>query len=535
MPTCNMTVKAWRCMAVAPHFLASRTALEVLKEGGDAIEAMVAAAATIAMVYPHMTGLGGDAFWLIHEPGQEPVGIDACGGAAGCLDPSFYAERGLDAIPQRGPLAANTVAGTVSGWERALALSRQRWGGRMPLSRLFADAIHYGERGVPVTASQMRSTCAKLPELEAQPGFRECFLVDGEPPAEGSLFFQPKMAATLRHLSRAGLDDFYRGELAQTIAADLAACGSPLALSDLNGYQAELRQPLALAHSLGTLYNLPPPTQGVVSLMILGILDRLGLGEMEPGSADYVHCVVEATKQAFKVRDAHITDPRYMRIDAQDCLQADFLEPLAGAINLDKALPWGKGRGPGDTVWMGVVDSQGRAVSFIQSIYHEFGSGVVLGQTGLCWQNRGCGFSLDENALNGLKPGRKPFHTLNPALARLNDGRVMVYGTMGGDGQPQTQAAVFTRVMVYGQSLQQAVSAPRWLLGRTWGQPSDTLKLEARFSGEIVESLRRRGHEIEMLQEFDEAVGHAGAIVRYPDGALEGASDPRSDGGVAGF
>jgi gamma-glutamyltranspeptidase/glutathione hydrolase len=184
---------------------------------------------------------------------------------------------------------------------------------------------------------------------------------------------------------------------------------------------------------------------------------------------------------------------------------------------------------------MGVIDNEGRAVSFIQSIYHEFGSGVVLKQSGLNWQNRGCSFSLDENTLNGLKPGRKPFHTLNPALARLNDGRVMVYGTMGGDGQPQTQAAVFTRAIVYGQNLQQTVSAPRWLLGRTWGWPSETLKLEARFSAEIVESLRQRGHEIEMLQDFDEAVGHAGAIIRNTDGTLQGASDPRSDGAVAGF
>lgn len=528
-------LRANGALAVAPHFLASRSALDVLKEGGNAIEAMVAAAATISMVYPHMTGLGGDAFWLIHEPGQEPVGIDACGGAAAGLTASFYTDLGLDSIPMRGPLAANTVAGTVSGWDRALDLSKQRWGGRIPLSRLFADAIHYGEHGVPVTASQMRSTREKQPELETQPGFRERFLVDGRPPEEGSLFFQANMAATLRHLARSGLNDFYRGELAETIASELAACGSPVTLGDLNAYCAELTKPLAMQHSLGTLYNMPPPTQGVVSLMLLGILERLGLKDMEPDSADYVHCVVEATKQAFKVRDAYITDPRYMRIDAQDCLQPDFLMPLADAIHLDRALPWGKGRGPGDTVWMGVVDSQGRAVSFIQSIYHEFGSGVVLPQTGLNWQNRGCSFSLDENALNGLKPGRKPFHTLNPALARLNDGRVMVYGTMGGDGQPQTQAAVFTRAMVFGQTLQQAVSAPRWLLGRTWGRPSETLKLEARFSSEIVESLRQRGHAVEILQDFDEAMGHAGAIVRYPDGMLEGASDPRSDGGVAGF
>lgn len=520
-------------MAVAPHFLAAQAARDVLGEGGNAIEAMVAAAATIAIVYPHMTGLGGDAFWLIHEPGQQPVAIDACGGAAASLTPSFYTSRGLRSIPVRGPLAANTVAGTVSGWERALEFSRLRWGGRMPLSRLFADAIHHAERGMAVTASQMRSTMTKLPELEQQPGFAGCFLADGKPPAQGSLFLQPRMAALLRHLARSGLDDFYRGELAQTIANDLAACGSPVALADLNGYRAELVEPLALAHSLGTIYNLPPPTQGAVSLMILGILDRLRLDKIEPDSANYVHCVVEATKLAFRIRDAEITDPRYMRITAQDCLKPEFLEPMANAIRLDRALPWGKNLAPGDTVWMGVVDGEGRAVSFIQSIYHEFGSGVVLEQSGLNWQNRGCSFSLDENALNVLRPGRKPFHTLNPALARLHDGRVMVYGTMGGDGQPQTQAAVFTRAIVYAQDLQQAVSAPRWLLGRTWGSNSDTLKLESRFSSEVVESLRRRGHEIEMLQDFDEAAGHAGAIIRDPDGTLEGASDPRSDGGVA--
>ncbi|MGB8410728.1 MAG: gamma-glutamyltransferase family protein [Gallionella sp.] len=526
-------LKPGGAMAVAPHFLAAQAARDVLAEGGNAIEAMVAAAAAIAMVYPHMTGLGGDAFWLIHEPGRKPLAIDACGGAAAGLTPSFYTDRGLQSIPVRGPLAANTVAGTVSGWERALEISRLRWNGRMPLSRLLSDAIHHAEGGVAVTASQMRSTLAKAPELAQQPGFAGCFLADGKPPAQGSLFFQPLMATLLRHLARAGLDDFYRGELAQTIAADLAAIGSPVTLSDLNGYRAELVEPLALTHSLGTLYNLPPPTQGVVSLMILGILDRLGMEKIAPDSADYVHCVVEATKQAFRVRDTEITDPRYMRIAAQDCLKPEFLDRMANAIRLDRALPWGKNLAPGDTVWMGAIDRQGRAVSFIQSIYHEFGSGVVLEQSGLNWQNRGCSFSLDQHALNVLKPGRKPFHTLNPALAHLHDGRVMVYGTMGGDGQPQTQAALFTRAIVYGQGLQQAVSAPRWLLGRTWGAASATLKLESRFSAEVAESLRQRGHEIEMLQDFDEAAGHAGAIIRAPDGTLQGASDPRSDGGVA--
>jgi gamma-glutamyltranspeptidase/glutathione hydrolase len=184
---------------------------------------------------------------------------------------------------------------------------------------------------------------------------------------------------------------------------------------------------------------------------------------------------------------------------------------------------------------MGVVDSSGLAVSFIQSIYHEFGSGVVLPSTGINWQNRGASFSLDENALLALKPGKKPFHTLNPAAAKLKDGRTMVYGTMGGDGQPQTQAAVFTRHVVFGQPLQTAITAPRWLLGRTWGQTTETLKLERRFPDEVIAELIRRGHDVEVLLPFDETMGHAGAIVRHPDGTLEGASDPRSDGGVAAF
>jgi gamma-glutamyltranspeptidase/glutathione hydrolase len=184
---------------------------------------------------------------------------------------------------------------------------------------------------------------------------------------------------------------------------------------------------------------------------------------------------------------------------------------------------------------MGVVDAAGRAVSFIQSIYHEFGSGVVLPESHVNWQNRGCSFSLDASRLNVLAPGKKPFHTLNPALARFKDGRTMVYGTMGGDGQPQTQAAVFTRYAVFAQPLQQAIAAPRWLLGRTWGSMSETLKLESRFDAEVLDKLRRRGHEVEVLGAFDETMGHAGALVRHASGALEGGYDPRGDGAVAGY
>ena len=224
-----------------------------------------------------------------------------------------------------------------------------------------------------------------------------------------------------------------------------------------------------------------------------------------------------------------------MALDPAALLAGGRLAALASAISLAKALPWGGESKSGDTVWMGTVDRDGLAVSFIQSIYHEFGSGVVLPATGINWQNRGASFSLQDDHLLALKPGKKPFHTLNPAAARLHDGRVMVYGTMGGDGQPQTQAAVFSRYVWFNQQLQQAVSAPRWLLGRTWGQVSDTLKLESRFSPAIVRDLSWRGHEVETLGDYDETMGHAGAIVRDADGILQGAADPRSDGVVAGY
>jgi gamma-glutamyltranspeptidase/glutathione hydrolase len=216
-------------------------------------------------------------------------------------------------------------------------------------------------------------------------------------------------------------------------------------------------------------------------------------------------------------------------------LSATRLDALAKEIRLATALPWGGHSKTGDTVWMGAVDANGLAVSFIQSIYHEFGSGVVLPTTGLNWQNRGASFSLNPKHLQALQPRKKPFHTLNPAAAKFHDGRSMVYGTMGGDGQPQTQAAVFSRAIWFNQPLQQAVSAPRWLLGRTWGQSSDTLKLESRFPAATVDDLKRRGHDVELLGAYDEAVGHAGAIIRDDDGVLEGAADPRSDGCVAGY
>lgn len=519
-----------RGMLTAPHHLAAQAGTAVLRDGGNAVEAMVAAAATIAVVYPHMNSIGGDGFWLISRPGEAPIGIDACGRSAELATIGWYRDRGHAAIPSRGPLAANTVAGAVSGWQAALELAP----GRLPLDRLLGDAIWYAREGVPVTQSQVDYTDRFLTELAPQPGFAKVFLRDGQLPLARSVQRLPALAATLSRLAERGLDEFYRGELGRNIAAELARLDSPLRLGDLQLQRAALVEPLTVELSIGTAYNLPPPTQGLASLMILAIFDRIRRSAAAETFA-HVHGIVEATKQAFLVRNRHVGDPETMRTDPRDFLRPDAIAERSRAIDPAHARAWPEPAIRGDTVWMGAADASGMMVSYIQSLYWEFGSGVVLEDSGVTWQNRGASFSLDPQSHLALAPRRKPFHTLNPALARLSDGREIVYGNMGGDGQPQSQAAVLSRYAMYGQDLQQAISAPRWLLGRTWGQMSVSLKLEDRFESSLVSELRTAGHDVEMIAPYSDLVGHAGALVRHPSGMIDGASDPRSDGSVAGY
>ena len=518
---------------VAPHSLASQAGLDILREGGNAIEATIAVAAALAVVYPHMTGIGGDNFWLLHTPDGAPCGIDACGAAGAAATSSLYA--GLDAIPWRGPLAANTVAGAISGWGAAYEHSRKVWGGRLPFSRLLESAILYAREGFPVSQSQADTIAEKLGELAPQPGFAETFLIDGAPPAYGALSRRPTLAQTLEQLGRAGAQDFYSGDLARQIATDLAAAGCPLSLADLEAHQAQFRTPLWIETSAGWVMNLPPPTQELASLLILGLFDRIREPGWSPDNAAGVHALVEATKQAFRVRDAYVGDPGSSMVDSQALLAPETVNALAARMSLGAASPWPAPVSDGDTTWMGTIDAQGRAVSMIQSIYFEFGSGVVLPGFGINWQNRGCSFDLQPGRLRSLAPGRKPFHTLNPAMARLKDGRLFVYGAMGGEGQPQTQAAVFSRLAWGGHNVRSAIAAPRWLLGRTWAEPSVTLKLECRYPPEVVDALRALGHPVEVVGDYDVRMGHAGGLLLYPDGWIEGGEDPRSDGCVAGW
>jgi oxamate amidohydrolase len=522
-----------RGVVAAPHMAAVEDGRAILAEGGNAIEAMVAMAASIAAVYPHMNHIGGDGFWLIRQPAGRVRALMGAGRAGSKATPRFYRDAGHNEIPARGPLAALTVPGAVAAWTLAAEAARAQ-GGKLPLDVLLTPAIKHARDGYAVTRSQARLTAEKLPEMDRAIGFKKAFLLDDKVPDVGALLKQAAFAATLEHLACAGLDDFYRGDVGREIAGDLERIGSPVTRADLENYRAIVDEPLSVATQAGTLCNSPPPTQGLASLIILALFERLRVAQVE--SFEHIHGIAEATKRAFRVRDRVVTDPDKITADLNQYLAPAFLDAEAGKIDRKKAARWPAPHGESDTIWMGAADANGVVVSYIQSLYWEFGSGCVLPATGILMQNRGASFSLDPKALNALTPGRRPFHTLNPALAALKDGRIIAYGTMGGDGQPQTQAAVFTRHVLFRQPLDKALDAPRWLLGRTWGSTHTNLRMESRFDGNVIDQLLSAGHNIAVLDEaYSDTMGHAGAVVLHPDGSLEGGHDPRADGGAAGF
>jgi oxamate amidohydrolase len=522
-----------RGVVCAPHNAAVEDGRHILAEGGNAIEAMIAMAASIAAVYPHMNHIGGDGFWLIREPSGRVRALMGAGRAGTKATRQFYRDAGHDEIPSRGPFAALTVPGAIAGWMLAQEAAKAQ-GGRLPLDVLLAGAIKRAREGYTVTRSQAALTKDKYAELESAPGFLKTFLVDGKAPDVGAKLTQSAFANTLEHLAQAGLADFYRGDVGREIAADLERIGSPVTRADLERFRATVEAPLSVETPAGTLYNAPPPTQGLASLIILALFARLRVSDGE--SFEHIHGLIEATKRAFRVRDRVVTDPDKITVALDRFLSPAFLDGEAEKIDMRKAARWPAPYGEGDTIWMGAADASGLVVSYIQSIYWEFGSGCVLPATGVLIQNRGASFSLDPKALNALEPGRRPFHTLNPALAALKDGRVMAYGTMGGDGQPQSQAAVFTRHVLFRQPLDKALDAPRWLLGRTWGSTHTNLRMESRFDGNLIDRLMSAGHDVAVLDEgYSDTMGHAGAVVLHTDGTLEGGHDPRADGGATGL
>ena len=510
-------------MVVAPHYLAAEAGLELLKAGGNALDAAVAASAMLQVVYPFVCGLGGDVFMMIYDAvGGKLYGLNGSGRSARAATIERYYDLGYTTMPVLG-IHAVTVPGCASGWDEA----EERFG-RLGLAQALAPAIAYAEEGV-VVGPDLHAALARTSIREGiHRSWHTHFLPDGSVPPIGAIIRFPTLARTLRAIARDGSVTFYQGEVAEQIAAFFAREGGLIGREDLAAHHSEWVTPLSVPFAGLDIYELPPNTQGITALQMLGILNRLPLGA-GPLSPDTVHMAVETKKLAFADRDAYLTDPAHMRFNPADLIEPDYLAQRAALIDPYRAQSsFAPGSFGGDTIYLCAADGEGNVVSLIQSNYMGFGSGVVVDDTGIVLQNRGAYFSLDPSAANALAPAKRTLHTLIPSMA-LRDGRpAMVFGTMGGDGQPQIHLQVYTAVARFGWSIQEAIEMPRWIQGAANGV--ELLRVENRFPPETLEVLRQRGHRVEELGPWETGMGYAqGITFDSSSGAMQGGADPRAE------
>ena len=361
-------------------------------------------------------------------------------------------------------------------------------------------------------------------------------MIGGRVPEVGEVFRQPQLASTIESMA-AGPRDFYEGALSARIAKGLKEAGSPLTAADLAQTRARMEAPLSVAYRNGLLFSHQPPTQGLTTLQIMGLLDRFDMGKIVEGSADYYHVLVEAVKRAFIDRDRHVADPDFWEVPTAKLLSPTYLNQLAGRIQMPRALTWPNVFKSGDTVFVGAADEEGNSVAMLQTVYFDWGSGVMVDDTGLLWHNRGAAFNLQAGHPNRLQPGKRPFHTLNPGMyVERGDKRHILYGTQGADGQPQTLATVLTRLIDYGMDPLTALLKPRFLLGKSFSDSRDSLKLEEDAGESVFTELAVRGHEVSRLDAQSPIAGHPGVIVvDSTSRTFLGAHDPRSDGVALGL
>lgn len=538
---------ASNAMVTSPHYLASASGLQALRAGGSAVDASIAINATLCVVYPHMSGIGGDAFWLIAGAGVQGVeALDASGPSAQAATIDYYQQRGhTDSIPSRGALAALTTPGVVDGWR----VAHERHG-LLPWADLFQDAITMAREGMPVTRSLADWLAADEHLLKEYSTTADIYLPGGKILREGARLVQSDLANTLEIIAKHGArDGFYEGEITKKLCKALQEAGSPLRQSDFSEYQAKWVTPISTFYRGHQIYQMPPSTQGFANLQIMNLLEGFDVASWGEGTADYYHHIVEAIKIAFADRDEWLTDPSFVDIPLDQLLSKDYADKRRALISSKRAIAaqdlkpgiayeksFDHKVPDGDTVHFCVADANGLVVSNIQSIYHDFGSCFVGGDTGILMQNRGSFFSLDTNHPNRLEPKKKTFHTIIPAMLMKDNKPVLAYGTMGGEGQPQTQAAILTRILDFNFNVQQAIEAPRWLMGRTWGMATRDLFLESRISDEIVRELKLRSHPTKMVAQWESTLGHAQVIrINHESGFYEGGADPRGDGAAMGF
>jgi gamma-glutamyltranspeptidase len=514
---------ARRGMVVAPHYLAAQAGLELLKAGGNALDAAVAASATLQVVYPFVCGLGGDIFMLIYEAASGKLhGLNGSGTSARAASIERYRDLGYTTMPVLG-IHTVTVPGCASGWDEA----EQRFG-RLGLAQALGPAISYAEEGFAV-GPDLHSALARTSDREGiHRSWHTHFLPTGSVPAVGAVIRFPTLARTYRAIAQHGAAAFYRGEIAEQIAAFFAREGGLIDRDDLTAHRSEWVTPLSVPFAEFRIYELPPNTQGLTALQMLGIQDGLPPGD-DPLAPETIHMAVEAKKLAFADRDAYLTDLAHMRVDPAALIVPDYLSQRRALIDPTRArTSAAPGAFGGDTIYLCAADNEGNVVSLIQSNYMGFGSGVVVDDTGIVLQNRGAYFSLDPASANALAPAKRTLHTLIPSMA-LRDGQpAMVFGTMGGDGQPQIHVQVYTAIARFGLNIQAAIEMPRWIHGAANG--IESLRMESRFPPETLQALRQRGHMVEEVGAWEAGMGYAqGITFDSSKGVMQGGADPRAE------
>ena len=513
------------------HPLAAQAGLAMLRRGGNAVDAAIATAAVMTIVEPCSNGLGSDAFCILWD-GHALHGLNASGSAPAAWTPAYFkAKYGADAKapPKRG-WDSVTVPGAVAGW----AALHTRFG-KLPFADLMAPAIETAERGyaVPVIVQHKWHNAASLPEITQQPGFAAAFLPQGREPRVGERFVFAEAARTLRLIAETKGEAFYRGEVAAAIEAHAKAHGGAMTAADLAAYRPEWVEPIAQTYRGHTLHEIPPNGQGIAALIALGILNHFDVASLPVDGVASQHLQIEAMKLAFADVYRYVAEPRTMRLTPAQMLDEAYLASRARLIDPKRAQDFGPGHGPqGGTIYLTAADERGMMVSFIQSNYMGFGSGVVVPGTGVSLQNRGHGFSLDPSSDNLVGPGKRPFHTIIPAFLTKDGQPVMSFGVMGGDMQPQGHLQTVVRMLDYRQQPQAACDAPRW---RYFG---GIVNAEDGFNAATAQGLRDLGHRVEPFADSYQDYGAGQFIWRLGDPAVEGyaaASDPRRDGQAAGY
>jgi gamma-glutamyltranspeptidase/glutathione hydrolase len=516
-------------IVAASQPLAAKAGADILDAGGNAIDAAIAANAVLGLVEPHMNGVGGDLFAIIYEAKTGKLhGLNASGWAPTGLTPALLAERGLTRMPNNGIFSV-TVPGAVAGWDAM----RSRFGTK-PFSELLAPAIWYAENGFPVSEVIAGEWAEQERKLSATPEARATYFLGEKPPKFGEIFRNPNLAATLKRIAADGRNGFYRGPTADAILALSKTAGGTFTAADLDEFQVEWQEPIKTTYRGWTVYELPPQGQGIAALMMLNIMERYPLGEWGFQDPRGLHVMIEAKKLAYADMLRYVGDPKFSTVPVSQMLSREHAASRASLLDMSKAacdvmpaqIAGLEGAHGGDTIYLTVIDAEGNIVSFIQSVYSAFGSGLVPPKAGFAMHNRGALFTIEPNHPNTLAPRKRPLHTIIPAFME-KDGTRIGFGIMGGWTQSQAHAQFVANIVDYGMTIQQALEAGRFVKNSFRGCD---VNLEALIPESAQNALKALGHEVRLVPLRTDTFGRGQAVMSLPNGVHFGASEPRHDG-----